>query len=323
MTSRARAHVRRVRGVARDLEREVAQARDREVRRPARVLRPAARRAAPRRGSTRASASDFVARRAGRRTPRAGSCSSRASCRPRARRTRSRPRPGARAASRARARDARARRRSARGASGVHARASTVRSTSATSAPRPWQLVIGRSLIVHETFAVALFTGTDSASSEATCDFPCTSRPTWSCYQIRQSHGAARQRYPFVLMLEPLYTCNLACIGCSTERHTGKLADRLPARDLPQGGRRLRRALGLDLRRRADALSRAQGARRRHHRAQAAHLPVHERRSCSTRRCSTGSRRTSASRSTSTSTACARRTTTSARARACSTRPSR
>ena len=35
---------------------------------------------------------------------------------------------------------------------------------------------------------------------------------------------AAADRYPFVLMLEPLYTCNLACIGCSTERHTGKLA---------------------------------------------------------------------------------------------------
>ena len=46
-------------------------------------------------------------------------------------------------------------------------------------------------------------------------------------YQIKQAvHG--RKRYPFVLMLEPLYTCNLACIGCSTERHTGKLADRLP-----------------------------------------------------------------------------------------------
>ncbi|MCZ7597038.1 MAG: hypothetical protein M5U09_03740 [Gammaproteobacteria bacterium] len=30
-----------------------------------------------------------------------------------------------------------------------------------------------------------------------------------------------------MLMLESLYTCNLACIGCSTERHTGKLADRL------------------------------------------------------------------------------------------------
>jgi len=46
-------------------------------------------------------------------------------------------------------------------------------------------------------------------------------------YQIRQSLNG-RTRYPFVLMLEPLYTCNLACIGCSTERHTGKLADRLP-----------------------------------------------------------------------------------------------
>jgi len=37
-----------------------------------------------------------------------------------------------------------------------------------------------------------------------------------------------RSRYPFVLMLDPLYTCNLACIGCAIERHTGKLADRLP-----------------------------------------------------------------------------------------------
>jgi hopanoid biosynthesis associated radical SAM protein HpnH len=36
------------------------------------------------------------------------------------------------------------------------------------------------------------------------------------------------KRYPMVLMLEPLYTCNLACIGCSVERHTGKLSDRLP-----------------------------------------------------------------------------------------------
>jgi hopanoid biosynthesis associated radical SAM protein HpnH len=35
------------------------------------------------------------------------------------------------------------------------------------------------------------------------------------------------ERYPMVLMLEPLYTCNLACLGCSTERHTGKLEDRL------------------------------------------------------------------------------------------------
>lgn len=35
------------------------------------------------------------------------------------------------------------------------------------------------------------------------------------------------QRYPYVLMLEPLYTCNLACIGCSPERYSGDLKDRL------------------------------------------------------------------------------------------------
>ncbi|HET6267516.1 MAG TPA: adenosyl-hopene transferase HpnH [Acidobacteriota bacterium] len=36
------------------------------------------------------------------------------------------------------------------------------------------------------------------------------------------------KRFPMVLMLEPLYTCNLACLGCSIERHTGKLEDRMP-----------------------------------------------------------------------------------------------
>jgi len=47
---------------------------------------------------------------------------------------------------------------------------------------------------------------------------------------VHQTKNAlrGRQRYPFVLMLEPLYTCNLACIGCAVERHTGKLSDRLP-----------------------------------------------------------------------------------------------
>jgi len=49
-------------------------------------------------------------------------------------------------------------------------------------------------------------------------------------HQITQALRG-RKRYPFVLMLEPLYTCNLACIGCATERHTGKLADRLPLAD--------------------------------------------------------------------------------------------
>ena len=37
-----------------------------------------------------------------------------------------------------------------------------------------------------------------------------------------------QSRYPVVLMLEPLHTCNLACIGCSPERYSGDLRNRLP-----------------------------------------------------------------------------------------------
>jgi hopanoid biosynthesis associated radical SAM protein HpnH len=49
-------------------------------------------------------------------------------------------------------------------------------------------------------------------------------------HQVRHAVAGDR-RYPMVLMLEPLYTCNLACIGCAVERHTGKLKDRLPVAD--------------------------------------------------------------------------------------------
>jgi hopanoid biosynthesis associated radical SAM protein HpnH len=45
-------------------------------------------------------------------------------------------------------------------------------------------------------------------------------------YRTRMEKRGHR-RYPVVLMLEPLYTCNLACIGCSVERHTGRLQDRI------------------------------------------------------------------------------------------------
>ena len=45
-------------------------------------------------------------------------------------------------------------------------------------------------------------------------------------HQVKNAWKGNR-RYPFVLMLEPLYTCNLACLGCALERHTGKLEDRL------------------------------------------------------------------------------------------------
>ena len=43
-----------------------------------------------------------------------------------------------------------------------------------------------------------------------------------------------RDRYPVVLMLEPLYTCNLACVGCMPERHMGDLKDRLSLQECLQ-----------------------------------------------------------------------------------------
>jgi hopanoid biosynthesis associated radical SAM protein HpnH len=52
-------------------------------------------------------------------------------------------------------------------------------------------------------------------------------------YQIKQG-AQGKKRYPMVLMLEPLYTCNLACIGCAIERHTGKLEDRMALDDCLQ-----------------------------------------------------------------------------------------
>lgn len=46
-------------------------------------------------------------------------------------------------------------------------------------------------------------------------------------WQLRNWRRGVR-RYPYVLMLEPLHTCNLACVGCSPERYNGDLRDRLP-----------------------------------------------------------------------------------------------
>src|SRR5437762_6771938 len=41
-------------------------------------------------------------------------------------------------------------------------------------------------------------------------------------YIVRQ-HLAGRKRYPLVLMLEPLFRCNLACAGCGKIDYPGKI----------------------------------------------------------------------------------------------------
>ncbi len=46
-------------------------------------------------------------------------------------------------------------------------------------------------------------------------------------WQVR-NWWRGNKRVPVVLMLEPLHTCNLACVGCAPERWSGDLRDRLP-----------------------------------------------------------------------------------------------
>ena len=134
--------------------------------------------------------------------------------------------------------------------------------------------------------------------------------------------GAATQRYPYVLMLEPLHTCNLACLGCSPERYNGDLKDRLLAasnasRRSTSPARRWCRSAAASRRSIpswpswSTASSRASGT--------STCAPTASCSIASTRR----ARRTSGSRSTCTSTACARRTTSSSIGPASSTRRSR
>ena len=78
-------------------------------------------------------------------------------------------------------------------------------------------------------------------------------------------------------MLEPLYTCNLACLGCAIERHTGKLRTGSPLEKCLEAVDTSKAPDRLDLRRRADDLPGAARARLRDHPQKAPHLPLHQR----------------------------------------------
>ena len=43
-------------------------------------------------------------------------------------------------------------------------------------------------------------------------------------YVLRQ-HLSGRKRYPLVMMLEPLFRCNLACAGCGKIDYPDKILD--------------------------------------------------------------------------------------------------
>ena len=55
-------------------------------------------------------------------------------------------------------------------------------------------------------------------------------------YVMRQ-RLAGRKRYPLVLMLEPLFRCNLACAGCGKIDYPDEILNkRLPLADALAGG---------------------------------------------------------------------------------------
>ena len=70
-------------------------------------------------------------------------------------------------------------------------------------------------------------------------------------YVVRQ-RMAGRRRYPLVLMLEPLFRCNLACAGCGKIDYPDKILNqRLSVEECLAGGRRMRRPGRVHRRRRA------------------------------------------------------------------------
>jgi len=74
---------------------------------------------------------------------------------------------------------------------------------------------------------------------------------TVASYVLRQKL-AGRERYPLVLMLEPLFRCNLACAGLRQDSVSGAhFEDRPFGGRLHEGGRRVRSADGVDSGRRA------------------------------------------------------------------------
>ena len=116
---------------------------------------------------------------------------------------------------------------------------------------------------------------------------------------------AGRKRYPLVLMLEPLFRCNLACVGCGKIDYPD--ADpQSPAlgQGMPRRRRRVRRAHGGDPGRRAAHSPRDRRDRQRHRGQEEIRLALHQcaaareeaalcsspRPICSSRSISTGSR---------------------------------
>ena len=115
----------------------------------------------------------------------------------------------------------------------------------------------------------------------------CVSAPTSSG---RSFSGV--NRYPLVLMLEPLFRCNLACVGCGKIDYPDPILNqRLVGQGMPRRGRRVRCAGRRDSRRRTADPQGDRRDRRRHRRAQEVRVRCAPMRCSSRRSCTCSSRR--------------------------------
>ncbi len=87
-----------------------------------------------------------------------------------------------------------------------------------------------------------------------------------------------REKFPLIVELEPLFQCNLECVGCGKIQHPEHvLRRRMPVDAGDRRDRGVRRADGLDRRRRAADPSGDRRDRPPADRAQEVRLPVHQR----------------------------------------------
>ena len=100
---------------------------------------------------------------------------------------------------------------------------------------------------------------------------------TVATYVLKQKL-MGRKKYPLVLMLEPLFRCNLACAGCGKIQYPAHILKQdLSPEDCFKCGGGVRHADGGDSRRRAAAASADAGDRCRPGGAEEVCLHVHER----------------------------------------------
>ena len=99
---------------------------------------------------------------------------------------------------------------------------------------------------------------------------------TVASYVIRQKL-ARRKQYPLVLMLEPLFRCNLACAGCGKIQYPAHVLKRqLTPEECFRAVDECGAPDGFDPRRRAADAPADRQDRRRPGGAQEVHLPVHQ-----------------------------------------------